>query len=58
LTGGEPLIRRDIEFLIENLARISGVKDLALTTNADGLKQRAATLRAAGLSRLTICSMA
>jgi cyclic pyranopterin phosphate synthase len=54
LTGGEPLIRRDIEFLIENLAKIPGVKDLALTTNADGLKQRAATLRASGLSRLTI----
>jgi cyclic pyranopterin phosphate synthase len=54
LTGGEPLIRRDIEFLIENLARIPGVKDLALTTNADGLKERATALRAAGLSRLTI----
>ncbi|HKY05870.1 MAG TPA: GTP 3',8-cyclase MoaA [Blastocatellia bacterium] len=54
LTGGEPLLRRDIEFLIESLARIPGVKDLALTTNADGLKARAAALRAAGLSRLTI----
>jgi len=54
LTGGEPLVRRDIEFLIENLARIPGVNDLALTTNADGLKDRATALRAAGLSRLTI----
>lgn len=54
LTGGEPLLRKDIEFLIERLAKIAGVKDLALTTNADGLKDRAATLRAAGLTRLTI----
>ncbi|HWP43179.1 MAG TPA: GTP 3',8-cyclase MoaA [Blastocatellia bacterium] len=54
LTGGEPLVRRDIEFLIESLARIPGVRDLALTTNALGLKERAAGLRAAGLSRLTI----
>jgi cyclic pyranopterin phosphate synthase len=54
LTGGEPLLRRDIEFLIDSLAKIPGVKDLALTTNADGLKDRAAALREAGLSRLTI----
>jgi GTP 3',8-cyclase len=54
LTGGEPLLRRDIEFLIENLARIPGVKDLALTTNAVGLKERAAALRSAGLTRITI----
>ncbi|MEW6130862.1 MAG: GTP 3',8-cyclase MoaA [Acidobacteriota bacterium] len=54
LTGGEPLLRKDIEFLIERLAKIEGVKDLALTTNADGLKERAKSLRDAGLSRLTI----
>lgn len=54
LTGGEPLVRRDIEFLIERLARITGLRDLALTTNGDGLKDRAKALRSAGLSRLTI----
>src|SRR6185436_5985744 len=54
LTGGEPLVRRDIEYLIEELARIPGVRDLALTTNGDGLKERAATLKAAGLTRITI----
>ncbi len=54
VTGGEPLVRRDIEFLIENLARIPGVRDLALTTNAVGLKERARALRSAGLNRLTI----
>ena len=54
LTGGEPLIRRDIEFLIERLARLDGVRDLAMTTNADGLASRAKSLRDAGLQRLTI----
>ncbi len=54
LTGGEPLLRKDIEFLIERIAKIEGVKDLALTTNADGLKDRAQSLRDAGLTRLTI----
>src|ERR1051325_607950 len=54
LTGGEPLLRKDIEFLIERLAKIEGVKDLALTTNADGLRERAGALRDAGLHRLTI----
>lgn len=54
LTGGEPLVRRDIEFLIEKLAGIPGVKDLALTTNGDGLKDRAKLLRGAGLDRITI----
>jgi cyclic pyranopterin phosphate synthase len=54
LTGGEPLVRRDVEFLIEHLAAIPGVKDLALTTNGDGLKERAKTLKAAGLTRITI----
>jgi cyclic pyranopterin phosphate synthase len=54
LTGGEPLLRKDIEFLIERLAKIEGVQDLALTTNADGLKDRARGLRAAGLNRLTV----
>ena len=54
LTGGEPLLRRDIEFLVERLARIPGVRDLAMTTNADGLKDRATALRSAGLNRLTI----
>lgn len=54
LTGGEPLLRRDIEFLIERLAKIPGVRDLALTTNAHGLAERAGALRSAGLDRITI----
>jgi cyclic pyranopterin phosphate synthase len=54
LTGGEPLLRRGLPTLIERLARIEGIEDLALTTNASLLARHAAALRAAGLRRLTI----
>jgi len=54
LTGGEPLLRRDLETLVELIAAISGVEDIALTTNGSLLAQRAASLRAAGLHRVTV----
>jgi cyclic pyranopterin phosphate synthase len=54
LTGGEPMLRRDIETLVQKLARVPGVRDLALTTNGFNLEERAAGLRAAGLGRVTI----
>ncbi|MDQ3974384.1 MAG: GTP 3',8-cyclase MoaA [Actinomycetota bacterium] len=54
LTGGEPLVRRGIEQLVEMLARTGGIDDLAMTTNGSLLASRAATLRAAGLGRLTV----
>jgi len=54
LTGGEPLLRRDLAQIVERLARIDGVRDLALTTNGSLLESQAATLRAAGLRRITI----
>ena len=55
LTGGEPLLRRDIERLIEQLARIEGLKDIALTTNGALLtRDKARALKAAGLQRITI----
>jgi cyclic pyranopterin phosphate synthase len=54
LTGGEPMLRRDIETLVAKLARVRGVKDLALTTNAYNLAERAAGLKAAGLDRVTV----
>lgn len=54
LTGGEPLLRRDVHRLVGMLARIDGIDDLALTTNASTLARRAQQLKDAGLHRLTI----
>jgi len=53
LTGGEPLVRRNIEQLIGMLSRIPGL-DLTLTTNGSLLKQKAGALKAAGLNRVTV----
>jgi cyclic pyranopterin phosphate synthase len=53
LTGGEPLLRRELERLIEMLARIPGL-DLTLTTNGSLLPQKARALADAGLSRITV----
>lgn len=54
LTGGEPLLRRDLADLIEMLARKQDIRDLALTTNGVMLAEHAKTLRGAGLHRLTV----
>jgi len=54
LTGGEPLLRRDLPHLIEQLARIPGVEDIAMTTNGVLLPKFAQALRDAGLHRLTV----
>ena len=54
LTGGEPLLRRDLPDLIEMLAARPAIRDLALTTNGVLLANQAAALRAAGLHRLTV----
>ncbi len=54
LTGGEPLLRKDLPVLIEKLARIPGVKDLAMTTNGVLLAQHARALYDAGLRRLNV----
>ncbi|MFT5260474.1 MAG: cyclic pyranopterin phosphate synthase [Saprospiraceae bacterium] len=55
LTGGEPLIRRDLENLVAMLAAIPNLKDLSLTTNASLLTlDRAIALREAGLKRVNI----
>ncbi len=53
LTGGEPLLRKDLEQLIEMLAAIPGI-DITLTTNASVLAKKARTLRDAGLRRITV----
>ena len=53
LTGGEPLVRRNLEQLIGMLSRIPGL-DLTLTTNGSLLRQKAGALKAAGLNRVTV----
>jgi cyclic pyranopterin phosphate synthase len=53
ITGGEPLVRRDVERLVEMLARIDGL-ELALTTNGALLPQKAQALADAGLTRVTV----
>jgi cyclic pyranopterin phosphate synthase len=53
LTGGEPLLRRELEVLIERLAAIEGV-EVALTTNASLLDRKARALAAAGLARVNV----
>lgn len=54
LTGGEPLLRRELPALVRMLAAVPGLEDLALTTNGALLPELAASLRAAGLKRLTV----
>ena len=54
LTGGEPLLRRDLPVLVARLAAIEGVEDLALTTNGALLPRYVVPLRDAGLQRLTL----
>jgi cyclic pyranopterin phosphate synthase len=54
LTGGEPLVRREIPQLVGLLSAIPGVRDLTLTTNGVLLSEHAAALREAGLHRVTV----
>ncbi len=53
LTGGEPLLRRDLPVLVEKLARLEGV-EIALTTNGSLLAERAGELAEAGVDRVTV----
>jgi len=54
LTGGEPLVRRDLRNLVRILASKSKIRDLALTTNGVLLEEQAGALREAGLHRVTV----
>ncbi len=54
ITGGEPLVRKDIEKLIEKLSMIEGIEDIALTTNGYYLAKKAEALKKAGLTRVNI----
>jgi GTP 3',8-cyclase len=54
LTGGEPLLRRDLERLVGMLAAIDGIDDIAMTTNGSLLPRKARALADAGLRRVTV----
>ena len=54
ITGGEPLVRRGLPLLIENLKKLEGLKDLTLTTNGALLTELASPLYDAGLGRITV----
>jgi cyclic pyranopterin phosphate synthase len=54
LTGGEPLLRRDIAALARRIAALPGVEDLSLSTNATQLDKHAQALKAAGVTRLNV----
>ncbi len=54
ITGGEPLLRKDLEELVGMLAAIDGIEDLCLTTNGSLLAETAEALQRAGLNRVTV----
>jgi len=54
LTGGEPLLRSDLDVLVRLLAEEPGIRDLSMTTNGVLLAENAARLQAAGLHRVTV----
>ena len=54
LTGGEPLMRKELPLLVKKLSGVPGIHDLAMTTNGFFLKQYAAELYEAGLHRITV----
>jgi len=54
ITGGEPLLRKDLTELIAKLAQIEGVEDIAMTTNAALLAKYAVDLKKSGLHRVTV----
>lgn len=54
LTGGEPLVRQNLDELVARLSAIHGLKDLCLTTNGSLLREKVAALKAAGLKRINV----
>ncbi|MDP4146811.1 MAG: GTP 3',8-cyclase MoaA [Bacillota bacterium] len=54
ITGGEPLVRKNILKLVEDTAKLKGLKELAMTTNGTLLREYAADLKNAGLNRINI----
>lgn len=54
ITGGEPLLRRNLSSLVARLATVPGAQDISLSTNATQLAKQAAALKSAGISRLNV----
>ncbi|MCW8840604.1 MAG: radical SAM protein, partial [Gammaproteobacteria bacterium] len=54
LTGGEPLVRRDLPELVRGIAALPGIEDISMTTNGVLLERHAAALKAAGLKRINV----
>ena len=54
ITGGEPLVRKGVVYLVETLANLKGVRDLSMTTNGVPLKDYARDLKNAGLQRINV----
>jgi cyclic pyranopterin phosphate synthase len=54
LTGGEPLMRKELHHLVKQISNVDGIHDIALTTNGYFLKEQAAGLNDAGLTRMTV----
>ncbi|MEY2471183.1 MAG: 3,8-cyclase [Actinomycetota bacterium] len=54
ITGGEPLLRRDLPAVVARIANVDGIDEVSLTTNGTQLARSAAALRSAGLARVTV----
>ncbi len=54
ITGGEPLMRRDLPTLVKMISQVDGIEDIAMTTNGSLLAQHALSLKEAGLHRVTV----
>ena len=54
VSGGEPLVRKDVEKLVGMVSKIQGIKSVAMTTNGALLKEKAASLKANGLKGVTV----
>jgi len=54
LTGGEPLVRKNLSYLVEEISQYEGLEDIALSTNAHHLEREAEALKAAGVTRCNI----
>lgn len=54
LTGGEPLVRKDIDLLVKEIRKIKGIREVTITTNATLLSKQADNLKRAGINRINI----